>query len=415
MTTINSRQAPAPRSMRWGANARVPAQQPRGDGTAIRRVTLCAYFTMLVIVYYFGVLYPSLTGGEGPALRYALGLLYAIGMAVAVLTRRPLRIDAVLWMALFAVCGAINVMGTDQRAEAAAQWTMVLGQFYIYYRLAIGFVFEDFKRILRWFGILTTGYVIFAVWLCRDEIGEQSYRWQTIAFYAGMSLLLGLFHTSWLRIVMMTVSVVALYLSASRGAVFAAALASMIVLFSKAYIRNIKWAAAGAFLVVIVGAISGRFTDLLEHFASVKSANDSGFFASMQRTVEGRLMLWQQAREIILENPLGIGLGQKYSIYGESTTYTVHNGYITTLLETGFCGLFVVLALLGVFWVRLGRLTREDARLGVILKSITVYYLTRAFYENYLMFNFANLVTNGFWLIVIYTMFRVTGSQVVRR
>ncbi|MBA4135864.1 MAG: hypothetical protein C0518_00950 [Opitutus sp.] len=394
-----------PRLLRNAETSPLALGSPQA-GQSFGRRALSVYFTCLLLVYYFGVLVPSVEGGENTFLRYALAGIYVIGAVVALFARRGLRQSVIVWLGVFMFCGLLNLAGTHEKLEAFGQWVLVLGQIFIYYRLATGLNIQEFKSLLRYLGVLCAGYVVFAVWLCRDEIGQNSYRWQTIAFYAGITLFLSFLHKVGPRIVLMAISIVALYFSAARGTVLAAGVASVAILFSRSYLKSSRWAIFAGILVVFATVLSGRLTGLIDQFASFKSANDLSIFESIKRTAEGRIILWQRAQDMVLENPLGLGLGQKYVLFNEGIYFTVHNGYIGTTLETGFAGLVVVLGLLGSFWRKLTALKAVDTKFAVLLRSITIFYLVRGFYENYLLFNFANLVTNIFWLIIIFVMFR---------
>jgi O-antigen ligase len=121
------------------------------------------------------------------------------------------------------------------------------------------------------------------------------------------------------------------------------------------------------------------------------------------------LLLWDVSPELIVDRPLGYGVGDGYQMYlaaaiGESDTLSVHNGYITTILEVGIpLSVILFLSLLVALWRVVQSLQAGDRLLAPVALGVFAVYLSRATIENYLFFNSANFVTVLFlWLYAYY-------------
>ena len=149
------------------------------------------------------------------------------------------------------------------------------------------------------------------------------------------------FSNSVLVLFPVSIFLMGIYLTHSRGAVFS--LLVLVLLATRKRMGNTKAAVACALLVVVALAanVSGG--------RAVGSSDASG---------EGRLEAWSSGLQMLRSNPL-FGVG--YNAFTDNHELTAHNSFVLCFAELGLAGYLVWLAMLGVSHLELKALEAGDA------------------------------------------------------
>ena len=127
------------------------------------------------------------------------------------------------------------------------------------------------------------------------------------------------------------------------------------------------------FVAVIAFGGGVRYEDLLKLFFH-------------DATFTGRTEIWSFAWSNIMMRPLaGFGFNGFWGVGGGSAATSAdnaflanilqaHNGYLDTLLETGFIGLAILVSLIVVTLKHSGRAFRSDAATGIFCLSVTLFF-----------------------------------------
>ena len=136
-----------------------------------------------------------------------------------------------------------------------------------------------------------------------------------------------------------------------------------------------------------------------------RSSQESLLISALQRSERA-----VYGMQIFSEKPiLGIGVGsdiggKMYQYLGKEQT--PHNGFVTVLVEGGYLlglptFLFILIGSLKILY----RAVKNPSNLSVAVVLFTFYYLARALGENYLLYNFGNLVSIIFIFIMVQSVF----------
>lgn len=116
--------------------------------------------------------------------------------------------------------------------------------------------------------------------------------------------------------------------------------------------------------VVVLGYETWAPDSVIERLNMTEETNSSGE-QKLDRSTESRFIIWEGAKQLILERPWGIGLAHFPREIGRYVSdyqnFDAHNGYVLVLTETGFFGLFtLIIIFFGL--LRLGyKVTKLDA------------------------------------------------------
>jgi putative inorganic carbon (HCO3(-)) transporter len=180
---------------------------------------------------------------------------------------------------------------------------------------------------------------------------------------ASLPILGAMFFTArswWVRLLLMaagTLAVNAIIMTRTRNAVFGLLAMALLALF---------WLPRGYRLKGLLAMGAAALAGL--------QLTDPGWWARM-RTIRdyqrdpsaaGRLVYWQAAWELALQEPFGIGLGQFESRVQEYTPHepsphSAHNTFLECLAETGFPGALLFTATVLAALLALGRLRRRSS------------------------------------------------------
>lgn len=154
------------------------------------------------------------------------------------------------------------------------------------------------------------------------------------------------------------VGIMAAFFTFSRQAYFILAA----LFFLQATRRNIL---LGILLGIVVLSYEAWAPSTVIERISMTEETDAKGEQKLDKSTESRFIIWEGAKQLIIERPWGIGLSHFPREIGRYVTeyenFDAHNGYVLVLTETGFLGLFTLLLL---FWglLRLGfRVTKLDA------------------------------------------------------
>lgn len=128
------------------------------------------------------------------------------------------------------------------------------------------------------------------------------------------------------------------------------------------------------------------------------------------QSAASRLIIWAGAREMVRQNPFGVGVGhfefeiQKYASEEITQRRDAHNTYVLCLAETGWPGLIVYAGVIATAWITLARLDRKVRRelaendlLRLLIfanrLALLVYLVAGLFVSRY--------YTEGMWWLVI--------------
>lgn len=199
-----------------------------------------------------------------------------------------------------------------------------------------------------------------------------------------MSLLICAFAIAWrpLRIGVIVSCLILIYLTHSRAAILGTGVAiSLLLMFRYRRMSDrsfLELLVAGLVIIVVTLTMGSILADA---GAEVLALNDP--YRGLKRGASGRFSVWAETFDLWLEHPL-MGVGYRSHEFYVSISSS-HNGYLSTLAETGLVGAiplfsFVALGSLRLFrWAAVGQLW---AQLGV---SLIAGYLCICFFERYLL------------------------------
>lgn len=247
-----------------------------------------------------------------------------------------------------------------------------------------------------------------------STIGNPTYLAAYLVFHVWLLgiLLKQFWNNLWLRIpylVALIFELAIIYFSATRGAIIALVVTSIllfssIVIFWKKFFRasgaGRVWSSVLLAAVIVIPAIFWmmRNADFIQKNPALSRLTNYSF---EERTIQSRFKIWQMAFAGAKERPL-LGWGQEnfYLVFqkyynpglwsSEPWFDRSHNLIFDWLVHTGFIGLLSFLSLLGVAaWLVLKKSLREGAHIweGVLLLCLLISY----FIQN--LFVFDNLNT----------------------
>lgn len=350
---------------------------------------------------------------------------------------RPKKSWVMLSLSLFMVVLLLaNVQGINpmhsfwsnfERMEGYITFLHLFALFFV-----LGGIMQHEKLWTRFFNtavvvsVAQAGYAVLqatgvlAVGLSQDRIdgtmGNATYLAIYMIFSLFLTLLLYFKHEGpqWIRhwyIFAMAMQVIAIFLTATRGAILAlvggVVLTFLLLAFWQPQKRTLRKVAGGVLLVAVLFAV---LVTVFKDTALVQNVNGLKRVASIsltERTVEARFVNWGIAWEAIKERPLlGYGQGNYMPVFDafydpqmwnqENWFDRVHNIVFDWLINAGFVG-FISYALL--FGVILYYLWRPGARFSIIEQSIITGLLAAYVFHN--LFVFDNLVSYFYFVVVL--------------
>lgn len=238
---------------------------------------------------------------------------------------------------------------------------------------------------------------------------NSTYVGQTVGMYAGVGVILSLLSHSTLKEkgLYSLLPIFMLILSGSRGSLL---IVGMLLAFASIFMIKKKLFWKGVFLVAIMSVFIRPDIIILNSFTSKilyadRSTQESLLISAIQRSERA-----VYGMQVFSEKPiLGIGVGS--DIGGKMYRYlgkeqTPHNGYVTVLVEGGYLlalptFLFILIGSLKIIY----RAGKNSSNLTFAAALYILYYLARALGENYLLYNFGNLVSIIFIFIIVQGVF----------
>jgi O-antigen ligase len=177
-----------------------------------------------------------------------------------------------------------------------------------------------------------------------------------MAWYLGMTYKQPLMR--WICRAYIPLGLVAIGLTASRGALLASIVALLIVPLSVTQLSRAK--ITGAILLLVVsGVIAVSFIPKTswDRFGTTKSEVEGG-------TLNDRLFIWKAALRAFSHQPImGYGTtGFNWTVHSQS-----HNSYLSVLIENGIVGLALFLAMFFTVFVKLLNLPPLERRFSLVL------------------------------------------------
>lgn len=260
---------------------------------------------------------------------------------------------------------------------------------------------------------LNTSLIIFLIFAF-DGIGS-TYIGQTVGMYAGAAVIVSVFAQNTLKgkAVYSCFPVFMLILSGSRGSML---IVGALLLFVSLFMVKKKRFWRGLILLSLISVFIRPDIIIQNSFSSKilyadRSSQESLLISVLQRSERA-----VYGMEIFAEKPiLGIGVGadiggKMYRYLGKSQT--PHNGYVSALVEGGYLlalpsFLFIFIGTINSFF----RLVRSPSNITIAVILYIVYYLARALGENYLLYNFGNLVSILFIFFIVRGVFSKGDKQ----
>lgn len=259
--------------------------------------------------------------------------------------------------------------------------------------------------------VLSTGInislLIFLVF-AYESIGT-TYFGQTVAMYAAGGVIFSIFAHNNLRkkFLYNLLPVYMLIFSASRGSMllitFLLAILS-IINFKKKYF----WKAL--FVFGVLSIIVRPDIVIMESFTRKILYSDISTSEALYMSAQQRRDRAYYGMKIFDEKPiLGIGIGSDIGHKMEKyigKNQTTHNGYITLLIEGGYLvGIPTLVFILIAFSKILYRNFKKSSNLSMVVFLFTLFHLLRALGENYLLYNFGNLLSILFIFFLVHSFF----------
>lgn len=191
----------------------------------------------------------------------------------------------------------------------------------------------------------------------------------------------------------------------SRGAFLALAVGLAAVLWYTLGLRQHRKKILVLLLVAAIGGLMLTDQAFWNRMFTIQIQSER-----MDTSAQGRLEAWRGAWEMALDYPLGVGIGQSFSLLGwyaqDMEDKDIHNTYLRCLAELGFHGLFLLLLLIFNAFRMLRNIKmqalslepecRRDFHLYVFATRIAlVVYLTA------IMFISAVYIAAFYWLLLM--------------
>jgi len=220
----------------------------------------------------------------------------------------------------------------------------------------------------------------------KGELGE-------FAALAFLFSLYEIFHPGWRRILGLIIAVISVYLvliSQSKGSlgcsVLAAILATLVLFVSKK--ARVSPAIVLLPLPICYAVVSGLVGNLV---------NRISWYIYGNYTLTGRTEIWDVVNFEIAKKPLlGWGYRSIWLVGPDSpimvdawnwvrTMPSAHNGYLDTILDTGYIGLALVIIFIFATLHATGRVADRDRARAWLLLSVALYIILQNFLESALM------------------------------
>jgi len=317
---------------------------------------------------------------------------------------------ASVMMALFCAVALFNSLVSLIPVETSLRWILWLGIVFCFYRVAGNadgsWTRAVINRLPFFFAVLYATIIVVIKFVTNDDVIRLAYHLSGL--YGNLILASGLFATQfWQRITWSAFGLIAIFFSGAGGALFTIPIMFVPYILYSASSVPVKGIAV-AMLITVGGSIFfesqlfGRFLDIKLNISAADSGTSSGM-ERLERSKDMRLALAQYGLALAWSTPLGTGLGHTYKDE-VSRLYLVphvHNGTISTLIELGFPGFFVVASLM--IWM-LWTILRDNA----IETQLKGFYFTycftifgRSLSENYAPFDLGNFFIFVFLLFSI--------------
>lgn len=124
----------------------------------------------------------------------------------------------------------------------------------------------------------------------------------------------------------------------------------------------------------------------------------------------GRLDAWHEAYQMFLANPV-FGIGFRTHEQYMTTLSSAHNGYLSTLAETGAFGIVTILSLICICSRRLYKVARAGDEVAIVGFAFVVGYLFVSMFERFLV-NFGSPTSALMWIFLF--MFRGPNPLVLK-
>jgi O-antigen ligase len=124
----------------------------------------------------------------------------------------------------------------------------------------------------------------------------------------------------------------------------------------------------------------------------------------------GRLEAWDEAYRMFLTNPI-VGIGFRTHERFMTTLSSAHNGYFSTLAETGAAGICSALILIGVCTWRLLMMSQSGDSAAIVGFSFVSGFLFVAMFERYLI-NFGSSTAVLMWIFLLMPKWPRPGVRV---
>ncbi|MCH6257902.1 O-antigen ligase family protein [Puniceicoccaceae bacterium K14] len=347
-----------------------------------------------------------------PSVVLPLGIMASIAYVWVATTHLGLarfRTNSIHLILVFAFLGIINCLLAMDPKASAMPWCLWLCLFSL---------MEILKDKLRYllistieiFPIALSIFLVFSVAVGWGDFGVGTKSGQVWATYAGPLVIFSLFSKSKYRYIYLAIGVLSLIGSVSRGAMISLAL-------SLSFIGYMRKGRKPIYLCLVPVAIialfaSGIAQDIIRSFFAIKILRpDQTAMDDLSLTTGYRFNLWVEGVKLIAQRPFGYGLGDSYhallgaAVGKDSGRISVHNGYITTILETGVIIGGLMISIISISAYRVFKIAfRNRLRPAQYIFGFYIFYMTRAMTENYLIFNTGNITSIIFIYFIFYSL-----------
>ena len=354
----------------------------------------------------------------GSANIYTAYISTALGVALSIIGRGAFHLGPLwLWASLFILVPINSGTAYDQN-ETLLRW----GYFLLLLKVACSFCQNNQREFIRGFTVwLPIGLVIVMVadLYARSTGGlyDENSRGagHAITLYATLLFAIAPFRSQfWITLVLWFFSILFIYLSGSRGALF-----SIIPVLVVTFLYYTKTAqkprAAITFGIIFITAILGP--TIVELFAQMKLASTSKLTAweSAENSLTGRIQLARNAWELVMQNPLtGWGVGQTYNrVEGLYESASVHSVWIITFLQFGIPLGFAVNSVVIAQPIRMLVSRATDPELAWLSSTVFAGYFFRATFEPITFFDLGSMWSFAHLVLFVYVAQILAAKRVV--
>lgn len=352
-----------------------------------------------------------------------MGIIYATTavhglLLVFIITKRTTPARFLVWIKICApifLLAIVNVAISVKPQESFARWIFFFIVIFNLVCLSRSVSAEEKKSIEAWLPYCFLSFIIPLLAIVfffgeRVEIGRMpSAKWVSnsahlAGYYANMLCASAIFIRNVpIRITLLVIGLTVVFLSGSRGAMITTTLG--LIPAALFYARRSKLVMP-ILLTGVCALVAVMSNENLVDYAFGQKARESGRSVSgvdhFLNSADDRKFLREYGYSLLVQNPLGMGLGNTFTIATDKDRGSnLHNGLLNLSVEVGVFGglVYVATVLLVTWYIAMNKAIPAESR--YFFFSILVVYALRSLTEDYHLLNLANFPSQILILLIL--------------